>query len=795
MSEKIDTKIKIKSIWAVPWENEIGAPEKRIIHGRFIKLSRPTDKIRVGLRLGEGFFKCGSEKAVDWITEFAAYVWENGDWKRILHKTGLEKPDDAGGTLWFDLPAGSQAIFLEVRRSGIDDWWPCYNLANTGFIVEASGPDSGFATPKRRLHGVLCEPDIMALSKEGLSVTRTSAAIRYCSPYYSVGFRLKSAGLDFLGIDGAGTGKTFENLLALGSILYQGDNDFYAQGPILNPASEPSVCGFITYDVKGETTVQGNTLIYHLSHEGTGLDIVLKFTMQKNSIHLDIKRSAAKTIKLLDCSALQITFNSRRAPLTALGSIIKEGETGALSLPLTLHLPGYANLRLEGGESVRGQFNSIRPEYLNTFGFGLGEKRFEDGCSLLEKGEFSCSVKMTVGFAHHLELAEDTPEDVRSAVERYVYTGLPYRADTATFSNNGNSMGAPICLDVWGSLCKEIGVGPYGIDSFEFLKHTIEAHLLGAPAYAAGLHFSGEHDYEDEYLMTGTATLLGIAQYLEGAGTEAWYEQFKSQIAQKIAKMKARDIDGDGLVESTVRKGISGEHQWSTCWYDVISYGCKDAFSNALLYPALLILGKKAAEYGDNDLSHELAEWSQRLKSIYGETFMTSNGWLAGWKCEAGRLHDYGFLAVNGAAVSFGLLEGGLGASAIAKLWEALRKSGYDSFDMGLPGNIYSIDNEDMAAPQQRMPFGGYQNGGATLSQAKHFINGLYAVGMNTEADFVLCEICKGLLHGNVIGGIGSGGDWKTWDGIASGYEGLLCDQLGIFQPLIRRYGRKVNGS
>lgn len=76
MSIKVDVKTRIKSIWVSPWENEIGAPEKRIIHGRYIKLSCPADNIRVGVRMGEGYFKCGSEKAVDWITEFVAYVWE-----------------------------------------------------------------------------------------------------------------------------------------------------------------------------------------------------------------------------------------------------------------------------------------------------------------------------------------------------------------------------------------------------------------------------------------------------------------------------------------------------------------------------------------------------------------------------------------------------------------------------------------------------------------------------------------------------------------------------------------------
>jgi len=353
-------------------------------------------------------------------------------------------------------------------------------------------------------------------------------------------------------------------------------------------------------------------------------------------------------------------------------------------------------------------------------------------------------------------------------------------------------MGAPICMDVWADLCELIGKGPFGVDAVGFLKSTLEIHLQGAPAYGTGTHSSGSHEYEDEYLMTGAAVLLGISKYLHMAGNHAWYKQYENQIQRKIRSMKGRDTDGDGLVESTLRRGVSGEHQWSTCWYDVISYGFKDAYANALLYPALRMLSLKTMEYGNESLSLELMDWADQIKCAYADTFMTDKGWLAGWKCMEGKLHDFGFLAVNGAAVSAGLLEKDVARRVMERLWSALLDSGFDSFDMGLPGNLFPIDDSDMAAVQRRLPFGGYENGGITISQARHFINGLRCVGMDKEADFILTEICRGLLYGNVIGGVGTGCDWKMWDGVYSGYEGILCDQLGIFQPLIRRFGLKA---
>ena len=59
---------------------------------------------------------------------------------------------------------------------------------------------------------------------------------------------------------------------------------------------------------------------------------------------------------------------------------------------------------------------------------------------------------------------------------------------------------------------------------------------------------------------------------------------------------------------------------------------------------------------------------------------------------------------------------------------------------------------------------------------------------MDREADAILEAMAQGLAEGLTVGGVASGVDWKTWDGTPSGYEGNLCDQFGVLQPLLRRY-------
>ena len=290
--------------------------------------------------------------------------------------------------------------------------------------------------------------------------------------------------------------------------------------------------------------------------------------------------------------------------------------------------------------------------------------------------------------------------------------------------------------------------------------------------------------------MTGTACLLGLAEYLEHHGTPEWLARYHAPIRRQLDAMRARDVDDDGLVESLYRTGVSGTGQWSTCWFDVVSYGWKDAFSNALLYPALTRLAAVFPQLGAPDLADGLADWAERLKASYTPAFLhPTTGWLAGWRCKEDRLHDHAFLPPNGAAVCGGLLDDALARQVTERLWnESLRVRMPDPY-LGMPGNLWPIPDEDLSDIMEGYPLGYYQNGGRTHSQSRHFVGALYRVGMTREADYLLSRLCKGLGDAAVFGGCGSGKDWRYWDGRPCGYEGLLTDQFGILAVALERYG------
>jgi hypothetical protein len=184
-----------------------------------------------------------------------------------------------------------------------------------------------------------------------------------------------------------------------------------------------------------------------------------------------------------------------------------------------------------------------------------------------------------------------------------------------------------------------------------------------------------------------------------------------------------------------------------------------------------------------------LKEWAERLKKNYYPAFYNPRtGWLAGWRCKEGELHDYAFLAVNGAAYTSGVLDDGQGREMIRRLYDECLRAGLPDSRLGLPGNLWPIPDKDLVEIMHGQSMGYYINGGLTHSQSRHFVGALYKAGLREEADALLLGLCESLADGTAFGGCNSGVDWRYWDGWPCGYEGLLTDQFGILAVAMDRY-------
>ena len=790
-----------RALWTAPLEDEQSAPRRRIIHARALQLHAPTRLYRLGVRRAPGYHTCGSREDLDWVQAFRVRVWTGNEWVTRRYERGLG-PSAPGTITWFDLDVhAATAAIIEVRRCGIDGWWTPWNLAEHAFLLEGEPVPPA---PRNESTLELTECSLSALPA-GLTATQDGGTVRFRSDVLDVGFYLNRAGFSFLrmaerGLEGRGT-----------NLLHLHPGTFY-QGVHLHPVgSAPVIAPSLRCDVVGTTQVESNRVTYALELGTSGQQYRLQWIVRPDRLILQAERNANAPLRAWTSSAWQIGLRSTASPAHVLGALRRAGETGAVHFPAWLHAPAVGSLRVQStapsspsslpdddgapagsAASAFMRSNVYRSQDLITAELKLGERPQSTGDYVLAPGRHEATIEWVVD-APATQLRPSAPDAVRKAVRRCGLTALTYRPDTATLSNNGASIHCPICMDHWAETTTRLGPILPNLDATYFLRTSLERWLEGGPGYASGhlLQDDGTlRDAEDEYLMAGSACLLGLALFLRRQGTVAWTRRYQEAIRDKVRAMRQRDLDGDGLIESAHRTGVSGSGQWSTCWLDVISFGWKDAFANALLYRALTLLAETLPRLGVEDPGAPLTSWAAMLREQYKPTFFNPDtGWLAGWRCADDALHDYAFLPVNGAAVNGGLLDDQTAHSVMARLWAEAQRVGLPDPALGLPCNLRPIPDADRADIMQGYPFGYYQNGGRTHSQARHFVRALYRVGMNDEADQLLERLCHGLATHQTYGPSKSGLDWRYWDGRPCGYEGLLTDQFGVIGLALERYG------
>lgn len=781
IGQRLDTG---RSVWRLRAKGETEAPKKRIVHQRILRLPRSATLQRLGLRPALGWHKCASTMDLDWVRDFRLRARVGGKWQTLLEERDL--PRQRGTKLrWFDLGGITvDAVIIEITRSGLDGWWPAWNLATGGMVLE--GALEGGPSPRYERWLKVGRVDLKRLPK-GVSAHVADGSVHYRTADYGVSFRLDRPGMTFLGLGIEDEARATTNLLLNNPVKFD-------QGLQLHPlGADACVAPAIRCDIEGVAEVRGACVRYDVR---TGEQhYTLTWTVKSTGLALEVVREGRRVERAWSSSAWTFGWDNAVSPTHAVGPMQETGETGRLGLPVWINAPGFGTWLIESSDAAAAlRSESRRLEDLHQVELKVGEIAEKDGTYRLPAGRHRATFRIRPLRAP-ASLAADAPEVVQRAWARTYFVAPTFRADIATLSNSGASMVCPICMDCWSASLPQLdlaAVVPGAPDGAELLRISIERWLAGGPGYTAGTlsHGGKAHDADDEYLMTGAAILRGIGDYLHEHASPAWYRAHRAAILGKIEAAKTRDLDGDGLIESPHRTGTSGSGQWSTNWLDVTSFGWKCGWSNAILYGALRELANGFERHGDAATAADLRDWGERLRAAYRDTFWNDEtGWLAGWRCKNDQLHDHAFLPVNGTAVHAGLLEPAEAKAVMKRLLAEAKRVKLPDAALGLPMNLRPIPDEDRADIMRGYPFGYYQNGGRSHSQSRHFVMALYAVGLNAEADALLERLCVGFAEASTFGGNCSGIDWRNWDDTPCGYEGLLTDQFGLLEAIHWRWG------
>lgn len=797
-------RLATRALWTGPGPDEAGAPERRIIHQRAIFTSNPGrfDSLQVGW--GPGYHKCASGQERDAALDVVVWSGDRDGWRQA-GRLRTSSEELAAGEARLGLGGVvTSALVAEVRRAATDGWWPGWNLASAGLTLTGEldrtwtpGPD-----------GWLDVGEIDTTDPEaGVTVSRSATDVVFRTPYLAVGFRLKSPAWSHLALDQDGSGRTDRNLLQLPRsmdivrsgvypsgvypVLRDQNAEYLAQGPRFAATDGSLPMGFLHRGYHGTTSVRGSTVRYEVAIPDAGQRYVLSFTVHADRIELTAERHGSEARRAWQSSAWHVAMDNRVTPSCALGTPAFAGETGLMSGPVAWHFPRHGTLQLSGGDDILWRSDSVRPLDTNTLELKLGEQPTPFGDYLLPAGSFRAEVTLRVGTPRLARLSDDTPAPVRRALERHLLTALPFRADTTTYSNNGASMHCTTSLADVSAIAVHLG-DDAGVTPLGWIGDSLQRWLDGAPSYGSGATSHGDHRLEDEYVHMAANTLLAMGRYLDASADAAWFARNRPAILRELSEMLARDVDDDGLVESTIRRGVPGEHQWSTAWADVISFGWKDAWANAVLCEAWGVWEPLLRGHGEAELADRVADSRSRLIAAYLPTFLNAEtGLIAGWRDRDGGLHDHGFSIVIAHACAgdaVPLDDARRIMAALAAAWEA---AGLTELRNGIPLNLWRIPEDDLGGVVFGLPMGSYQQGGYSHHGARVLVEAFERCGMRAEADRVLEQLCETIADDSSFGGVGSGRDWRMADGTPSGYEGQLVEGFSVLSSALARYAAR----
>ena len=495
-----------------------------------------------------------------------------------------------------------------------------------------------------------------------------------------------------------------------------------------------------------------------------------------------------------------LRFNQKTNHATLLG-MMEPGDR-LMSMPCVLHMPDMGSLRITcNTPGVKLDYDSRRWVEPGPF----VDIAFPPANVANPHVEYRLNV-----VAIHPQLPRHANKPLYDGFRRDWLSIFQINPRLQMLANNSSSDACAFTLFEYSEVALHTPPLADGLTCLDLIRMSLDRYLAGQLGYGqVGYADNGESGHPCEpsgadlnpwgtpwtSLDTLPSLLISACNYVKGTGDEDWVRANYQALAAWAHEMLEADRNGNGLVEYPGTGNLGDRPTRSrrpSNWWDTINFGHEDAFSNALVYRAIILFEALTRQLGHGRAADFFSDKAAALRAAYVPTLLNpESGVLAGWKSADGELHDYWFTYVQGLAISYGLVDDSTANTIMDRMLAKMREVGFESFTLGLPGNLIPVKKGDYVdhegapeahgVPQRNDGSDGfqfYENGGTSGCWVYYTLKALYQLDRVDDARRIFHPMLEGYANGE-FQGFGENGmsrDWRDWSGGCHGYEGLLVD-------------------
>ncbi|MDD5705070.1 MAG: hypothetical protein PHR35_04035, partial [Kiritimatiellae bacterium] len=623
---------------------------------------------------------------------------------------------------------------------------------------------------RRKLSRGVCNP----IAPEGMTLdTRNPLELVFSGDRLRVGFSLIRPMLTQLDWNHFGDRPPAGNRLFFrGSFGSGGD----ALGGQNGPSYITATGTFVPQNMTGTVEATGNRVTYRGIATGTGITVNAVFSITAEALTVEFEQEAETDLPVIEGEVWRLLWNMRSG-LTGMAAVPldREGRNGFVELPALIAADSGGCLAvrlLEGNGNLHTE--SYRCSDARSTGFVLATADTPNTPLMIPRGRQRAVFELR---PCALLPASAAKEATLSEGVRKCWTAgfSAFRPEFGGFSNNAISTNCHVNQHTafdFAAFTARPSVGP---DPLDLVKFSVGRALLDGGGY--GYH-------RRLYLDSDPILLCGAGRIVQLADDRAWLTHVGPGIRAAARRILDSFDPREGMIVCRSLSGNAGTYRWSSNAMDVVGFGHIDAYVNAWSFRGLKNAAALCARLGDVELTARCAEAAAALAANYARQLVNpATGWVSGWRSRDGKLHDYGFIWVNGVACAFGVMEPAIARQALTNL-EAMRREVFpESGYVGLPLNLLPIAPEDHMLPrlgyQTKPTYENYTDGALSPFAATYYLRALSRNGLAAEARAIADSLEHGFAGGMFHGPYGTGKEFMTWTGADSGYEGTFGPNSG----------------